>query len=131
MKKAVYYIVLLTVLLCGCSVIDSHEPISGEIEMVAPDFWPDNEFTCDLPRPDAETYWVLDESDINRYSMSFMGITEAESEDYVKALKSAGFSEYRRNGNNVSVGYILFRGDTYLSLSCSEGTMGFTIVIED
>lgn len=131
MKKVVCYVVILTVLLCGCSVIDQHEPISGEIEMVSSDFWPENEFTRDLPRPDGDTYWVLDESEINRYSMSFMDVTEEESEDYIGKLKAAGFREYRRRGNDISVGYILYRGETYLSLSYSEGTMGFTVVIEE
>ena len=131
MKKTVFYVLILTVLLCGCSVLDEHEPISGEIEMVSSDFWPDNRFTENLPRPNAETYWILDESDISRYSMSFMGITESGAEAYIKELKTAGFKEYRRNGNDVSVGYIFYRGDTYLSLSYSEGTMGFTIVIEE
>lgn len=131
MKKAVFCVVFLAVLLCGCSVIDSREPITGEIEMVSADFWPENELISDLPRPKGETYWVLDESDINRYSMSFMEVTEEESEDYIKELKNAGFKEYRRNGNDVSVGYIFFRGNTYLSLSYSEGTMGFTVVTEE
>ena len=132
MKRVSYLLICLGILMfCGCSVAVNNEPISGEIEMVAPDFWPENRFTADLPRPDGESYWILDESDINRYSMSFMGITEAESEEYVKELKKAGFKEYRRNGNDVAVGYIFFRGDTYLSLSYSEGTMGFTVVTEE
>ena len=116
---------------CGCSLSVKNEPISGEIEFVSADFWPENPFTADLPRPSAETYWVLDESEINRYSRSFMGISEAESEEYVKELKKAGFKECRRRGNEVAVGYIFFRGDTYLSLSFSEGTMGFTIITEE
>ena len=118
-------------LLCACSVQVKNEPISADIEFVSADFWPENVFTAELPRPDGETYWVLDESGIGRYSMSFSGVSEDESEEYVSELKKAGFSEYRRRGNEVSVGYIFYRGDTYLSLSYSEGTMGFTIVIEE
>ena len=118
-------------LFCACSVQYENEPISADIEFVSADFWPDNVFTADLPRPEAETYWVLDESDIGRYSMSFSGISDEEVEEYVSELKKAGFREYRRRGNDVSVGYIFYRGETYLSLSCSEGTMGFTVVIDE
>lgn len=123
-------LILASVTLGGCSAPVAHSPVSGEITYVSPDFWPENTFVSDLPRPEGEAYWVIDESPIGRYSMSFLGMTEEESEEYIEILKDEGFREYRRRGNDVSVGLILYRGELYLSVAYSEGSLGFTAVTE-
>ena len=128
-----FYIVIAVfalVLLCGCSVPSKNQPVSGEIVYVSPDFWPEDRIVSDLPRPDGETYWVLDESHIGRYSMTFTDVTEEESEAYIDTLKKEGFREYSSEGNEGSGGLILFRDGMYLSVAYSDGTLGFTAVTE-
>ena len=55
----------------------------------------------------------------------------SESEEYVDALLSMGYTELVSDGNNVSVGRMLQRDNVTLSVSYSDGVLGILITLSE
>ena len=58
-------------------------------------------------------------------------IEMSESEEYVDALLSMGYTELVSDGNNVSVGRMLQRDTVTLSVSYSDGVLGILITLSE
>jgi hypothetical protein len=149
MKKAsgIFLIVALTVLMaaCGDSSISKTEDTANNSGNSLPENfvmldtgeWPQNEYTANIPQPESGTLlhgWI--DPDKEYCSLTLSGITQAESEQYVKALKEAGFTEVEKvseeiNGDYVSVGTLLTSGDTSVSISYTDDLFGMYIKIKN
>lgn len=94
--------------------------------------WPDNAFTEKIVPPQSGTVdYALDYSDSGRYAIFIRDISSEGSDEYVKTLKSIGYSEMRTAANSVSVGTLFESNETYLSVSYSEGILGLVITLKD
>lgn len=95
--------------------------------------WPQNEYTETIPQPVAGTVsegWI--DPDKAYCYLKLSDITQASSEQYIKSLKKAGFSEVKRNAeklddDTVSVGALFQNGDTSVSLSYLDDILGICI----
>ena len=90
--------------------------------------WPDNALTAGLPRPESgEIDYIYDLSDSGHYAIYYKDISIEQGKAYVQALKDAGFAEVASADGGVSVGTLLQKGDTTLSVALSEGVLGLLI----
>ena len=93
--------------------------------------WPDNAFTEKISQPESGTIaYVLDYTETGRYAIFIKDISPEESDRYVKAVKDNGYFEIHSAANNVSLGTILKREDTYLSISHTDGVLGIVIFLK-
>ena len=134
--------VLTALLICavfsGCSVGKPHAEARGmawDLSGAEPEYltqWPDNAFTEKIVQPQSGMIdHVLDYTDSGRYAIFIRDISLEESEQYVKALKGAGYAEMHSAGNNVSVGRMLESDEAYLSVSYSDGVLGVVITLKE
>lgn len=97
-------------------------------EPVSVSEWPDNALTAGLPRPESgEIDYIYDLSDSGYYAIYYKDISIEQGKAYVQALKDEGFIEAASGDGGVSVGELLQRGDTVLSVALSEGILGLLI----
>lgn len=90
--------------------------------------WPDNALTAGLPRPESgEIDYIYDLSDSGHYAIWYKNISIEQGRAYVQALKDEGFAEVASENGGVSVGELLQKGDTVLSVALSEGILGLLI----
>ena len=90
--------------------------------------WPDNALTAGLPRPESgEIDYIYDLVDSGHYAIWYKNISIEQGKAYVQALKDAGFAEVASEDGGVSVGTLLQKGDTTLSVALSEGVLGLLI----
>lgn len=90
--------------------------------------WPDNALTAGLPRPESgEIDYIYDLTDSGHYAIWYKDISIEQGKAYVQALKDAGFAEVASEDGGVSVGTLLQKGDTVLSVALSEGVLGLLI----
>lgn len=90
--------------------------------------WPDNALTAGLPRPESgEIDYIYDLSDSGHYAIYYKDISIEQGKAYVQALKESGWTEIASGDGGVSVGELLQRGDTVLSVALSEGMLGLLI----
>ena len=90
--------------------------------------WPENEFTAQIPQPQAGTPdYVLDSTSNGRYAVFLRGISMEDSAAYVDLLKLQGYAEVAGEGNDVSVGTLLQKGRTCLSIAYTDGELGILI----
>ena len=90
--------------------------------------WPDNALTAGLPRPESgEIDYIYDLADSGHYAIWYKNISIEQGKAYVQALKDAGFAEVASEDGGVSVGTLLQKGDTVLSVALSEGVLGLLI----
>lgn len=90
--------------------------------------WPENEFTAQIPQPQTGTPdYVLDSTAEGRYAVFLRGISMEDSAAYVDLLKSQGYAEVAGDGNDVSVGTLLQKGETSLSIAYTDGELGILI----
>ena len=138
LAPAVLSALLVCLLLLGCSIPEERKDAIDNIEWdatsVEPEYlteWPDNAFTEKISQPESGTIaYVLDYTETGRYAIFIKDISPEESDRYVKALKDNGYSEIHSATNNVSLGTILKREDTYLSISHSDGVLGTVIFLK-
>ena len=81
--------------------------------------WPENEYTESIPRPEYGTpdFILSGESDgCDYYSVFLSGITREQGEQYVSALKEAGFREIAADSEPASAGIALCKDTIHLSL---------------
>lgn len=94
--------------------------------------WPENEYTAKIVKPaHGEMDYVLDYASSGRFGLVLKDISEAESEEYVDALKDYGYSELLSEEGDVSVGTMLEKEGVILSVSYSESAMAVLITIAD
>ena len=90
--------------------------------------WPDNALTAGLPRPESgEIDYIYDLSDSGHYAIYYKDISIEQGKAYVQALKESGWTEIASGDGGVSVGELLQKGDTVLSVALSEGILGLLI----
>ena len=90
--------------------------------------WPDNALTAGLPRPESgEIDYVYDLSDSGHYAIYYKDISIEQGKAYVQALKESGWTEIASGDGGVSVGELLQKGDTVLSVALSESILGLLI----
>ena len=139
MKKALHYILCVTVLLLLAGCQGNTAPADGSdgswLLGVEPEYvseWPENEFTECIPKPEhGELDYICDYSEHGRYQVVIKEIEMCESEEYVDTLLSMGYAELVSDGNNVSVGRMLQRDNVTLSVSYSDGVLGILITISE
>lgn len=140
-QKILISAVLAALLVCssftGCSAREEPTDARGmawDLSGAEPEYlmqWPDNAFTEKIVQPQSGTIdHVLDYTDSGRYAIFIRDISLEESEQYVKALKGAGYAEMHSAGNNVSVGRMLESDEAYLSVSYSDGVLGVVITLK-
>ena len=89
---------------------------------------PENEFTAQIPQPQVGTPdSVLDSTSNGRYAVFLRGISMEDSAAYVDLLKLQGYAEVAGEGNDVSVGTLLQKGQTCLSIAYTDGELGILI----
>lgn len=115
----------------GQSQLESHTQIAWDLTDAEPVFvteWPENEYTSQVVKPEyGEIDYVYDFSESGRYAVFLKEISKEESEAYVEQLKELGFTELFSEGNVVSVGTLLEKDDTVLSIAISDGGFGMVI----
>lgn len=139
MKRALYYILCVTVLLLLAGCQGNTAPADGsdgswllEAEPEYVSEWPENEFTECIPEPEhGELDYICDYSESGRYQVVIKEIEMSESEEYVDTLLSMGYAELVSDGNNVSVGRMLQRDNVTLSVSYSDDVLGIIITISE
>ena len=90
--------------------------------------WPDNALTAGLPLPESgEIDYIYDLSDSGHYAIYYKDISIEQGKAYVQALKESGWTEIASGDGGVSVGTLLQKGDTVLSVALSEGVLGLLI----
>ena len=129
---------LALLLFTGCSAREERTAAHGmawDLSGAEPEYltqWPDNAFTEKIVQPQSGTIdHVLDYTDSGRYAIFIRDISLEESEQYVEALKDAGYAEIHSAGNNVSVGRMLEGVAAYLSVSYSDGVLGVVITLKE
>ena len=140
-RKKLTLLLLTVLLVCslftGCSEKKDYAGEIGnttwDLSGAEPEYlteWPDNAFTEKIVQPqNGRIDYVLDYADSGRYAIFIKDISSEESDQYVKELKDAGYSEIRSAANNVSVGTMLESSDAYLSVSYSDGQLGVLITL--
>ena len=90
--------------------------------------WPDNALTAGLPRPESgEIDYIYDLAGSGHYAIYYKDISIEQGKAYVQALKESGWTEIASGDGGVSVGTLLQKGDTVLSVALSEGILGLLI----
>ena len=145
MKKAfgIFFIVVLIVLMAACSnssisgtgdvTNNSGSSLPENFVMLDAGEWPQNEYTANIPKPESGTLlygWINPDEEYCCLELS--DITQAESEQYVTALKEAGFTEIEKvseqiKGDYISVGILLINDDTSVSISYIDDLLGMCI----
>jgi len=138
MKKACGIFVIMTLIAlmtaCGNSATsDTGSPLPENLVMLDAEEWPQNEYTVNVPQPKSGTLlrgWI--DPDKGFCYLELSGITQTESEQYVKSLKEAGFAEVEKvseeiNDDYVSVGTLLTHGNTSVSISYIDDLFGMYI----
>jgi len=93
--------------------------------------WPENDYTSQVVKPEhGEIDYVFDLSDSGRYALFLKEISEEESNEYINRLKQSGYSEIISKGNEVSLGTMLKKDNTILSIALSDGILAMMITIE-
>lgn len=93
--------------------------------------WPENDYTSQVVKPEhGEIDYVFDLSDSGRYALFLKEISEEESNEYINRLKQSGYSEIISKGNEVSLGTMLKKDNTILSIALSDGILAMIITIE-
>lgn len=131
MKKFISTTVILLMLsLTACSNQDTpsaaDNPGNTQSESIAmPDegVWPVNEYTEGLPIPPGTVRWVMLDTEHKNCSISIVGMSETDYNDYFEILKQEGFSimeevsDEIKGQDYVSIGTLLSNGEKGLSIS--------------
>lgn len=102
-------------------------------EDVSPEYvmeYPENEFTAQIIKPEhGSVDYIMDFSDDGRYMITFSGISQTEADEYIDKLEELGYSEIASEGNEVSVGTMLYKDGVYLSIAYTDSGMGMLITL--
>ena len=102
-------------------------------EDVSPEYvteYPENEFTAQIIKPEhGNVDYIMDFSDDRRYMITFSDISQTEADEYIEKLKELGYSEIASEGNEVSVGTMLYKDGVYLSIAYTDSGMGMLITL--
>ena len=126
--KKLWILAACLLLLTGCAQPAPITPGSVQPSKLMAFSWPPNEFTAQIPQPQAGTPdYVLDSTSNGRYAVFLRGISMEDSAAYVDLLKLQGYAEVAGEGNDVSVGTLLLKGQTCLSIAYTDGELGILI----
>lgn len=116
----------------GQSKSESDPQIAWDLTDAEPVFvaeWPENEYTSQVIKPEyGEMDYIIDSSESGRYGVFLKEISMEESNEYVEQLKKSGYTEMLSEGNGVSIGTLLEKDDTVLSIAVSDGGFGMLIM---
>lgn len=145
MKRAcgIFLVIALIVLMtaCGNNSISDNGVVGDNLESVLPENfilldageWPQNEYTANIPQPESGTLlrgWIDPDKEYCHIELSDM--TQTKSEQYVKALKEAGFTEVEKvseeiNDDYISVGTLLTKDNISASVAYTDDLFGMSI----
>lgn len=139
MKRFTFVLVVallsISCVLTGCSgqnKLESNTQIAWNLTDAEPVFvteWPENEYTSQVVKPEyGEMDYIYDFSESGRYAVFLKDISKEESKEYVEQLKKLGFTEMFSEGNAVSMGTLLEKDNTVLSIAMSDGGLGMVIM---
>ena len=144
--KKIYGILLVFTLIvlitaCGNSTISDNKDAANNSGNSLPENfvmldageWPQNEYTANIPQPESGTLlrgWIDPDKEYCHLELS--EITQPESEQYVNALKEAGFTEVEKvseeiNDDYISIGTLLTKDNTTVSISYTDDLFGMYI----
>ena len=90
--------------------------------------WPQNEYTNAVVEPSAGSIdYVLDDRENGRYSVVYSDISREDSEAYIAELEELGYTEVEATREEASMGVLMKKGNTTLSISASDGILGISI----
>lgn len=100
-------------------------PLYGKISE-----WPDNEYTKAILKPDVEEmdYTLFDEN-TGYYAVFLKNVTIEDGKQYIQLLKENGFESVSNDTNFVTIGEILKKDTTGLSVSASENVLALYITL--
>ena len=119
--KRLLALAALGLALTGCGRPDG--PVTSEI-----DKWPKNDYTETLPKPahGSPSEMILDE-DMGYCSIIYEDVTSEECEEYVEALKEAGFTELEGVNDVAALGVPLEKDGVYVNVAASDDTLGISV----
>ncbi len=144
--KKIYGILLVFTLIvlitaCGNSTISDNKDAANNsgnslpenLVMLDAGEWPQNEYTASIPQPESGTLlrgWIDPDKEYCYIELSDM--TQTKSEQYVKALKEAGFTEVEKVSEEIyddyiSVGTLFTKDNTTVSIAYTNDLFGISI----
>lgn len=136
---AVALIVLMTA--CGTDSIPENGVAADNPESVLPESciildtgeWPQNEYIDNIPRPESGTLlrgWIDPDQEYCYLQLSDM--TQSKSEQYIQALKEAGFAKVEEisaeiNDDYISIGTLLAKDSTIISIAYTDDLFGMYV----
>ena len=118
-------------ILTGCSISDTEteSPINSILK-VDTDQWPKNQYTQNLPQPQAGTIdSILWDKNAKYYAIFLNNITKKQGQAYLEQLKEEGFQEIAWEENAAAGGVLLQKDSVMLSISISNQEMSIYIVL--
>lgn len=89
---------------------------------------PENKYTENITMPEYGTpEYVLDNSKDGSYAIFYKDITREQSEEYLEKLKAEGFETVENDTDTASMGTVLKKDNTTLSISISRDILGIYI----
>lgn len=136
LKTLLFFCVLLMIgIFSACSAGNEADSAQGNTwnladeEPVYVSEFPENKFTDLVPEPSKGTIdYIIDCSDEGRFAFALKDIKESESEEYVSALKDAGYTEIAEKGSSVSIGTLMEKEDVTVSVAYSEANLIVAII---
>ena len=114
----------------AAAALSAEELLSVEIEY--PAAWPENDMTALVPQPgEGELSYVRDGSDSGWYEIVWEEICMEASEAYLTALEEAGYTALHTDAGETSMGTMLEKNGTVLSVAYSEGVLNLLIITGD
>ena len=116
-------------LLAGCGGEPDPAPVVSITPWVEADRWPDNEFTRQVPEPEAGAVTAVMEGTSAGYeffAVQLDGLSREEVGDYLLALEGAGYGSIpedlgmETSMEGVTVGDMYYRDGVYVSLAAGD-----------
>lgn len=139
MKKNIGVIMLLvslTMVLSGCqkNYADIAEKMQVNYDTAIKEAiseWPDNDYTRAILKPDAGTVdYALCDEEKGYYDICLKDVTMEDGKEYIESLKKVGFETLGSDSNSVSIGTVMRRGSTGVSVCAWENGLGVYIVLD-
>ena len=142
-KKTALVAAMLLVLASGCGAVNAGNTpkagdAAGESSSVAEipweelSHWPENDYTNQLPKPQAgDPDYALGSPESGYYAVFLSGLTLEEGKEYLDLLREAGFTEVQSQSNQTAGGWLMEKDSLWVSVSCSQGVLGICITSDE
>lgn len=92
--------------------------------------WPDNVYTQAIIKPEiGEMDYVLYDEQAGYYALFLKNVSLEEGTQYIQLLQENGFETVANDSNSVTIGEVLQKDDTGLSVSVSENVLALYITL--